>query len=165
MKRFIALYFLYLLILFTLFYADTSLLSTIVNREQTQLTLFFLNIFLPPEQLQGVDIWINPQYKIIINQACNGLIPIIFLFAAIFAYPSTLRHKIYWMIIGYTVFTLVNGFRILLVVYFVEQRAGRENFYWSHDLMGNALLMGVGLGLFVAFIKTSSRLLSLSKIS
>lgn len=156
MKRFIALYFLYLLILFTLFYADTSLLSNIVNEGQTKLTIFFLKIFLTPGQLQGVDIWINPHYKIIINQACNGLIPIIFLFASIFAYPSTLWHKIYWMTIGYTVFTLVNVFRILLVVYFVEQKAGRENFYWSHDLMGNVLLMGVGLGLFIAFIKTSS---------
>lgn len=156
MKRFIALYFLYLMILFTLFYADTSLLSNKVNEEQTKLTIFFLKIFLTPGQLQGVDIWINPHYKIIINHACNGLIPIIFLFASIFAYPSTLWHKIYWMIIGYMVFTLVNVFRILLVVYFVEQKAGRENFYWSHDLMGNILLMGVGLGLFIAFIKTSS---------
>ncbi len=156
MKRFIALYFLYLFILFMLFYADTPLLSKLVNESQTKLTIFFLKIFLTPGQLQGVDIWINPQYKIIINQACNGLIPIIFLFASIFAYPSTLWHKIYWIIIGYMVFTLVNVFRILLVVYFVEQKAGRENFYWSHDLMGNILLMGVGLGLFIAYIKTSS---------
>ncbi|UPT77790.1 exosortase/archaeosortase family protein [Sulfurovum sp. XGS-02] len=161
MKRFIALYFLYLLILFTLFYADTSLLSKLVNEEQTKLTVFFLKMFLAPGQLQGIDIWINPHYKIIINQACNGLVPILFLFASIFAYPSTLLHKIYWMMIGYTVFTLVNVFRILLVVYFVEQKAGRENFYWSHDLMGNLLLMAVGLGLFITFIKTSS--LSLSK--
>ena len=164
MKQFIALYFLYLIILFMLFYAETSLLSTILNEEQTKLTIFFLKIFLIPEQLQGIDIWINPQYKIIINQACNGLIPIIFLFASIFAYPSTLWHKIYWIIMGYTVFTLVNVFRILLVVHFVEQKAGRENFYWSHDLMGNALLMGMGLGLFIAFIKTFSLTKKISKI-
>lgn len=164
MKQFIALFFLYLIILFTLFYAETSLLSTIINEEQTKLTIFFLNIFLTPEQIQGIDIWINPQYKIIINQACNGLIPIIFLFASIFAYPSNLWHKIYWIIIGYAVFTLVNVFRILLVVHFVEQKAGRENFYWSHDLMGNALLMGVGLGLFIVFIKTSSLIKKNSKI-
>ncbi len=163
MKRFIALYFLYLLILFILFYTDISILSTLVNEAQTKLTIFFLKIFLAPGQLQGVDIWINPHYKIIINQACNGLIPILFLFASIFAYPSTLWHKIYWMIVGYTVFTLVNVFRILFVVYFVEQKAGRENFYWSHDLVGNVLLMAVGLGLFIAFIKTSSLPLSRSK--
>lgn len=155
MKRFIILYFLYLVILFTLFYTETSILSSLINEVQTKLTLFFLDIFLLSNQLQGIDIWINSHYKIIINQACNGMIPILFLFASIFAYPSTLWHKIYWMFIGYVIFTLVNVFRILLVVYFAEQEGGRENFYWSHDLIGNGLLMGVGLGLFVAFIKTS----------
>jgi exosortase/archaeosortase family protein len=58
---------------------------------------------------------------------------------------------------GYIVFSLVNVLRILMVVYFVEQKEGQGNFYWSHDFVGNALLMGVGLGLFIAFIKTSRR--------
>lgn len=157
MKRFTALYFLYLMILFTLFYAETSLLSSLMNEGQTNLTLFFLNILLAPEQLEGIDIWITPQYKIIINKACNGMIPILFLFASILAYPSTSLHKIVWMSIGYGVFSLVNVLRILLVVYSVEQEGGRENFYWSHDLVGNALLMTVGLTLFIVFIKTSSQ--------
>lgn len=157
MKKFTALYFLYLTLFFTLFYANTSIISHTINEEQTKLTLYFLNIFLGQDQLQGIDIWINPHYKIIINQACNGIIPILFLWASILAYPSTIWHKIFWMITGYFVFSLVNVFRILLVVHFVEQPAGQSNFYWSHDLVGNALLMAVGLGLFVAFIKTSSR--------
>jgi len=57
------------------------------------------------------------------------------------------------MSLGYFVFSFVNIFRILLVVHFVEQPAGQANFYWSHDLIGNTILMAVGLGLFVAFIK------------
>ena len=157
MKRFVALYFLYLIILFILFYTEASILATFINTEQTKLTLFFLDIFLPTEQIQGVDIWISPQYKIIINQACNGIIPILFLFASILAYPSLLWHKVVWMGIGYLTFSLVNVFRILLVVYFVEQEGGKENFYWSHDIIGNALLMSVGLGLFIAFIKLSKK--------
>lgn len=157
MKRFVALYFLYLIILFVLFYTETSILASLVNDQQTKLTLFLLDMFLPPEQLQGIDIWINPQYKIIINRACNGIIPILFLFASILAYPSTLWYKIFWMSIGYILFSLVNVFRILLVVYFVEQEGGQENFYWSHDLVGNVLLMSVGLGLFIAFIKLSKK--------
>ena len=158
MKRFAALYFLFLIGLFTLFYADTNVVSTSVNDAQTSLTLFFLNLFLEPAQLKGIEIWINPHYKIIINQACNGMIPILFLFAAILAYPSSLWHKIMWMGIGYVLFSLVNILRILLVIYFVKQEEGQGNFYWSHDLLGNVLLMGVGLGVFIAFIKTSKRL-------
>jgi len=157
MKKFIALYFLFLALLFTLFYADTSIISNTLNQGQTKLTLYFLTIFLEPGQLKGIDILINPYYRIIINQACNGIIPILFLWASILAYPSRIWHKILWMGIGYLLFTLVNILRILIVVHFVEQEGGKGNFYWSHDLLGNSLLMIVGLGLFVAFVKTSSK--------
>jgi len=133
------------------------MVSTFLNEGQTKLTLFFLDMFLEPNQLKGIDIWINPHYKIIINQACNGMIPILFLFAAILAYPSGSLHKLLWMFIGYILFSLLNVIRILLVVYFVEGEGGRGNFYWSHDLLGNSLLMLLGLGLFIAFIKTSKR--------
>jgi len=155
MKRFIALYFLFLAILFTFFYADTSIISSLLNGGQTKLTLFFLDMFLAPDQLVGIDIMINPHYKIVINQACNGMIPILFLFASILAYSSGIVHKIVWMVIGYLLFSVVNVLRILLVVYFVEGEGGRGNFYWSHDLLGNSLLMVFGLGLFVLFIKTA----------
>ena len=158
MKRFIAFYFLFLAILFILFYVQTNPLSTTINDAQTSLTLAMLNLFLEPSQLQGIDIWINPHYKIIINHSCNAMIPILFLFAAILAYPSSLGHKFFWMNTGYMVFSLVNVLRILLVVHFVAQEEGRGNFYWSHDLLGNALLMVVGLSLFILFIKTSKRL-------
>jgi len=157
MKRFVALYFLFLALLFVFFYAPTSVVSNLLNEGQTKLTLFFLDIFLKPEQLQGVDIWINPHYKIIINKACNGVIPILFLFASILAYPSTVGHKILWMSIGYVLFSIVNVVRILLVVYVTETGKGHADFYWSHDLIGNTLLMLTGLGLFIAFIKTSSK--------
>lgn len=155
MKRFVALYFFWLALLFILFYADTSVLSRTLNDLQTSLTLWGLDRLLEPGQLRGIDIWINPHYKIIINQACNGVIPILFLFAAILAYPAKFFNKALWMLLGYLIFSLVNLFRILLVVYFVEGKGGRGNFYWSHDLVGNALLMVVGLLLFIGFIKSS----------
>jgi exosortase/archaeosortase family protein len=157
MKRFVALYFLFLVFLFTFFYADTSVVSTLLNETQTKLTLFFLNIFLEADQLRGIDIWINPHYKIIINQACNGMIPILFLYASILAYPSSLWHKLLWMVIGYLFFSIVNVIRLLFVVYATKTGQGQEEFYWSHDLVGNAMLMLTGLGLFIVFIKTSRK--------
>ncbi len=157
MKQFIALYFLFLAILFVFFYAPTTMVSTMINDGQSSLTLYFLDIFLKPEQLKGIDIWINPHYKIIINKACNGVIPILFLFASILAYPSSIGHKILWMVLGYVLFSVVNVARILLVVYFTQTGEGQKEFYWSHDLVGNTLLMLTGLVLFIAFIKTSSK--------
>jgi exosortase/archaeosortase family protein len=157
MRRFIALYFFFLGILFVLFYAPTSQMSQILNDMQTTLTLSALNLFLEPNQLKGVDIWINPYYKIVITQACNGVIPILFLYASIMAYPATLKHKVLWMFLGYILFFVVNIVRILLVVYVTENGKGQGDFYWSHDLVGNILLMLTGLGLFIAFIKTASQ--------
>ena len=156
MKQFVALYFLFLALLFVFFYLPTSEISMVVNDRQSILTLYLLDFFLKPKQLQGIDIWINPQYKIIINQACNGIIPILFLVASILAYPSAFLHKTLWIFIGYVLFSVVNVMRILLVVYATEHGEGQGEFYWSHDLVGNFLLMLTGLVLFVLFIKTSS---------
>ena len=157
MKRFIAFYFLFLGGLFILFYAPTSQISQMINEFQTNLTLKALDLFFKPEQLKGIDIWINPSYKIIITKACNGMIPILFLYASILAYPSTFVQKIIWMILGYILFFVVNIVRILLVVYVTENGKGQGDFYWSHDLIGNTLLMITGLGIFIAFIKSSTR--------
>jgi len=157
MKQFVVLYFFFLGVLFVLFYAPIFTFSTILNDGQSQLTLFLLDILLKPEQLKGIDIWINPHYKIIIGKACNGMIPILFLFASILAYPSSVLHKILWMLIGYFLFSLVNVIRILFVVYVTETGNGHEDFYWSHDLLGNMLLMMTGLSLFVLFIRTTSK--------
>jgi exosortase/archaeosortase family protein len=157
MKQFIALYFLFLALLFVLFYAPTSSISTLLNEGQTKLTLLFLERFLNPDQLKGIDIWINDHYKIVISQACNGMIPILFLYASILAYPSSVQNKIFWMIIGYVVFSIVNVIRILLVVYVTQTGEGHEDFYWSHDLVGNTILMITGLILFITFIKTSAQ--------
>lgn len=157
MKRFVALYFLFLGILFMVFYAPTSMISSSLNELQTKLTLIALEFFLKPEQLQGIDIWINPHYKIIITKACNGIIPILFLIASILAYPATWVHKLIWGVFGYIIFFTVNIIRILWVVYITESGKGQEEFYWSHDIVGNSLLMFTGLILFVLFIKSSSK--------
>ena len=156
MKQFALLYFFFIVLLFTLFYAQTSVVSTLLNDGQTKLTLFFLDLFLKEEQLKGIDIWINPRYKIIITQACNGMIPILFFFASALAYPSSTRHKIVWMLFAYVLFSAVNVLRILLVVFVTEAGKGQQDFYWSHDLLGNTLLLITGLWLFITFIKTSS---------
>ncbi len=157
MKQFIVRYFLFLAVLFVFFYAPTSVVSACVNDGQSNLTLYLLEFFLKPGQLQGIDIWINPHYKIVINQSCNGMIPTLFLWASILAYPAGFLHKMLWIFLGYAVFSIVNVGRILFVVYATEHGEGKAEFYWSHDLAGNFLLMVTGLLLFILFIKTSSK--------
>ena len=155
MKRFIILYFAALAFLFLFFYADTSVISERVNFWQKSLTLYFLDLLLKPGQVVGSDILISPGYKLIITQACNGMIPILFYGASVIAYPASLSHRIIWGILGYLVISAANILRLVFVTYMVER--GRENFELAHDLAGNALLMTVGLGLFVAFIRTGRK--------
>lgn len=157
MKQFVTLYFLFLVVLFIIFYAPTSPISLWLNDGQEKLTLMMLEPYLNPHQLQGSVVWINPHYRIIITQACNGMIPILFLFASILAYPSRFMHKIFWMLIGYVVFSLVNVLRILFVVKVTQVGKGQGDFYWSHDIVGNGILMFTGLALFVCFIKTAKK--------
>ena len=83
----------------------------------------------------GIDIWITPHYKIYISQACNGMIPILFLFAAILAYPSGLWHKVCWLVIGYLVYAAVNVARLLWVTYATTHAGGYEAFWWAHDII------------------------------
>jgi exosortase/archaeosortase family protein len=154
MKRFIRLYLFYLLLLFGFLYMPVTPPALWLNDLQSTLTLNALAYLLPPGQLQGINIIINPHYKIIINQACNGMIPILFLWAAILAYPVVFIKKVAWMAAGYLLLSAVNIMRIVMVVYFVELEGGRSNFFWAHDILGNILLMVTGLCCFYAFIKT-----------
>lgn len=163
MKRFIALYFLYVGFLLSFFVLGNTYLSLIINTFQSNLTLIFLDFFLADNQLQGIDIWISSDYKIIISHACNGLLSLILFYASIWAYPSTLILKIIWMIIGYIVLFIVNVFRISWVVFVTKNGNGQEDFYWSHDIVGNIFLMLVGLGLFVTFIKANPQKIRKSK--
>jgi exosortase/archaeosortase family protein len=156
MKTFIMRYFFYLALLFTLLYAPTSELSIWLNTLQREFTLQGLNLFLKPEQLKGIDIWINPHYKIIITQACNGFIPILLLWASILAFKGEVWKKLLWGVGGYLLFSVVNVARILFVVYATEQEGGAANFYWSHDLLGNFFLMATGLLLFIGYVKHAS---------
>ena len=157
MKQFFIRYLLFLAFLFLAFYAPTSVVSDTLNSLQTQLTLFLLDPLLEPNQLQGADIWVHENYKIVISKACNGMIPILYLIGSVMAYPSTWRHKISWILMGYVVFNVVNVVRILFVVYITGVGDGHEEFYWSHDIVGNVMIMVAGLFMFVSFIKTSSK--------
>ena len=158
MKRFVLSYFLFLGLLFGLFYAPIWIVSDRVNEAQTHLTLFLLNLFLEPHQLIDHIIHIHSHYSIRIDKACNGMIPILFLFGSIMAYPSKVKPKIIWMSVGYVMYNIVNVGRILLVVFITQNGKGHADFYWSHDLIGNILLMGSGLLFFIGFIKRGSKI-------
>ena len=150
MKQFSYRYLALLPLLFALFYWDVSPVAEFINHYQTKLTLYFLELGLKEGQLQGIDILVNPHYKIIITKACNGMIPILVLFSAIWAYPVDWTFKVWWLFVGYGIITGINIARLLMVAHFVKKQ---PDFPLYHDLFGNLLLMTTGLLLFYLFLR------------
>lgn len=157
MKNFILSYFISLALLFGLLYAPIWEVSILLNEYQTKLTLYILKLFLNPNQLEGNAILIHSNYIIRINKSCNGMIPMLFLFASLIAYPSKIKPKIIWITVGYLLVNIVNITRILFVVFITQNGEGHQDFYWSHDIVGNTMLMGSGLLFFIGFIKVGSK--------
>jgi exosortase/archaeosortase family protein len=153
-QRFVVSYLLWLGILFGLFYWDLSPISHSINEFLRVNLIKILDAGLEPGRVHGFDIWINPHYKLMIEKACNGMIPVLMYLASIFAYPSSWTRRIYWAIAGTSIILVLNIVRIFIVVHFVIQ-GGRENFSLSHDIFGNALFMVAGLAMFYLFIRGS----------
>jgi len=152
MKQFSYRYLALLPLLFALFYWDVSPVAEFINHYQTKLTLYFLELGLKEGQLQGIDILVNPHYKIIITKACNGMIPILVLFSAMWAYPVDWISKVRWLFAGYGIITGINIARLLMVAHFVKKQ---PDFPLYHDLFGNLLLMMTGLLLFYLFLRST----------
>jgi len=150
--RFPLFYFAWLGALFGVFYWDLSPLADIPNELLRKGLLEILDTFLPAGQVQGSDIWINPHYKLVIEKACNGMIPVLMYLASIFAFPASWSRRIAWGVTGAAVMLLLNIARVFMVTWFVMQ-GGQENFSLSHDVFGNAIFMIAGLVMFYLFIR------------
>ena len=155
MKKFLLSYWLGIVLLFTLFYWDISPFSLTINNIQTNITAYLTSLSLAEGMMESHRIFITSSYALVIEKACNGLIPYLFFVASVIAFPSSISHKIKWLLMGYLVISAMNVFRIWLVTQFVLQE--KSNFSFAHDYLGNALLILTGLILFTLFIKTRSK--------
>ena len=155
MKKFLLSYWLGIALLFTLFYWEVSPLSSSLNNMQTNITAYFTSLSLPMGMMEAHKIFISDSYALVIEKACNGMIPYLFFLASILAFPSTFEHKVKWAIIGYVFISAMNVFRIWFVTQFVIQE--QNNFSLAHDYLGNGLLILTGLILFTSFIKTRKK--------
>ncbi len=155
MKKFLLTYWIGIALLFVIFYWELSPISTTINTLQTNFTTFLTSLSLPTGMIKEHKIFINPHYALVIEKACNGMIPYLFFLASIIAFPSTLIHKVKWAIMGYFFITTINIFRIWFVTQFVLEE--RNNFSLAHDYLGNGILILTGLVLFTSFVKTRAK--------
>ena len=155
MKNFILFYWLGIIVLFALFYWDYSPFSAMVNDPQTNLTALLTSYSLPEGMIDAYRIFITENYVLVIEKACNGMIPYLFFLASILAFPANLTHKTKWALIGYFVILVINIFRIWIITQFVLHE--KNNFSLAHDYMGNGLLIFADIILFILFVKTRKK--------
>jgi len=155
MRKFLLTYWIGIALLFGVFYWELSPLSVLLNEAQTFITSYLTSLTLAEGMMDGTHIHISSHYSLVIEKACNGMIPYLFFLASIIAFPSTLIHKFKWAVMGYVIISAINTFRIWFVTQFVLQ--GRNNFSLAHDYLGNGLLILTGLVLFTSFVKTRKR--------
>jgi len=79
------------------------------------------------------------------------MIAILLFLASIWAYPSSLKRKILFSLIGYIALTLINILRIYLVSRLVLE--DKNNFSLAHDYIGNMILLFGAIFLFWVFVK------------
>ncbi len=151
-QRFVISYLIWLGVLFGVFYWDVSPFSHGINEFLRLKLINIIEMGVEPGRVHGSDIIINSHYKLIIEKACNGMIPVLMYIASVFAYPASWSRRMYWAVGGAMLMLVLNVIRIFIVIYFVLQ-GGRENFSLSHDVFGNAIFMVAGLLLFYFFIK------------
>ena len=152
MKKFLLTYWIGIALLFAIFYWTLSPISTSINNLQTNLTAYLSSLSLPNGMIEEHKIFITSHYALVIEKACNGMIPYLFFLASIIAFPSSLKHKVKWAIMGYFFITAMNIFRIWFVTQFVLEE--KSNFSLAHDYLGNGILILTGLVLFTSFVKT-----------
>lgn len=152
MKKFLFIYLLALILLFTLFYWNASPIANILNQWQVTLSSILTSFTLDTNAMQDNRIFINQSLTLVIDKECNGFIPYFFFLASIIAFPSTLQHKIKWAVIGYVLLSILNVFRIWFITKLVL--SSENNFSLAHDYLGNILLVFSSMLLFIAFIRT-----------
>ncbi len=155
MKKFLLTYWIGIALLFIIFYWDISPISVAINNIQTDLTAYLTSLSLPSGMMKEYKIFINSHYALVIEKACNGMIPYLFFLASIIAFPSSSIHKVKWAIMGYIFITAINIFRIWFVTQFVLEE--KSNFSLAHDYLGNGILILTGLVLFTSFVKTREK--------
>ncbi len=78
-------------------------------------------------------------FAISIEPGCNGVEALIILFAAIFAFPAPLKHKLVGFGLGFFAIQAVNLLRIISLFYMGQWN--REWFDWFHLYLWQALII------------------------
>jgi|GEM_PF-441772 len=150
MKRFFILFNLYLVIILYLFVESNNIVADKVNNFQSE-TLIYALSFVFSERIIEHYVIIEPSvYAISIDRSCNGLLPFLALMASILARKIKFVFKLIAIGIAYILVSMINFFRIVFVIDMVI--INQSNFSWSHDIVGNLMVISSNIAIFILFL-------------
>ncbi len=105
-----------------------------------KISVFLIELFDSGVSSSGKQIWDQETgFGISIEPGCNGVEALIILFAALFAFPASLKHKLIGFAIGFVAIQSLNLVRIISLFYL-----GQWNmvwFEWFHLYLWQALII------------------------
>ncbi len=157
-NRFLIAYPIWFLVLFGLFYWGSywsaSPIGKLLDFYQREMIMWVLDSILD-NQIVNYDIVVNPHYHVVITPECNGFVPYFIFLAGILAYPCKIASKLFWLVAGYILFSIVNLVRLYIVA-IVVNRYGADAFFYIHDIGGNTLLIVTGMVAFLTYLRRCS---------
>ena len=136
-------------LLFALFYFEGFSPLLFINALQTELTVLLtkagITLFAMPIRMEGNTLAFGHGIRLYIVNACNGFASVLFFWSAVLAFPTRLKEKVLWLLVGYVVLSALNVVRILAVAY--GMTLDPQSFAWSHDIVGR-----YGTGVFILLL-------------
>jgi exosortase H (IPTLxxWG-CTERM-specific) len=104
------------------------------------ISVFLIELFDDGVMSSGKQIWdVASGFGISIEPGCNGVEALIILFAAIFAFPAPLKHKLIGFFIGFCAIQGLNLVRIISLFYMGQW--SMVWFEWFHLYLWQALII------------------------
>ena len=105
---------------------------------------------------EGKVLWNHASnFGVSIEAGCNGIEACIVLFAAILAFPSTWRHKIIGMVLGFVAVQAINIVRVISLFYLGQWNMTAFNF--AHEYLWQALIMLDVLVVWLVWVRAGQR--------
>lgn len=93
-------------------------------------------------------------FGVSIEPGCNGIEACIVLFAAVIAFPSTLRHKVWGIILGFLAVQALNVVRVISLFYLGQWNM--QVFHFAHEYLWQALIMMDVLVVWLLWVRAAS---------
>lgn len=127
------------------------------NDLQTDFTLTLISYGVEfsnfPIKIQETLMLFDNGAKVIIDYSCNGLTAILLYTIAILSYPTYIKEKIIWLVVGYIIIVSINLLRIFVFSYAVT--INPNYFHFAHDYIGRYGMGLLILSLFFIFTQYS----------